>query len=356
MNLDRDFWKGKKVFLTGDSGFKGGWLSVLLKYLDADIYGFSLPPLDQSFYNKVHLGSVISHKDGDIRNAEDLLYSEKEFAPDILIHMAAQPLVIRSYKDPVETFSTNVMGTVNTLELIRESNSINAGVIITTDKCYENKNLTRGYTEEDPMGGHDPYSSSKGSAELIISSYQRSFFSKEDYKQTHKAIGAVRAGNVIGGGDYSENRLIPDFIRSIDLQEPVEIRNPSATRPWQHVLEPLVGYLMVAEKLYKEGPSESDCWNFGPKIEDIVSVSEVADLFCNTWGEGLAWNLGEAPVYHEAKNLSLDINKAQATLGWKPKWGLNQTIDKIVEWYKKDINGLNALDSTFLQIEEYLNQ
>lgn len=355
MGLDQKFWSEKKVLLTGHTGFKGGWLSVLLKYLNAEVAGLSLAPEKESFYNKVDLGSIVTNVTGDIRIYDNLLEVQEGFSPDILIHMAAQPLVIRSYEDPIETYSTNIMGTVNVLELIRGSNTIRSGVIITTDKCYENKNLDRGYTEEDQMGGHDPYSSSKGAAELVISSYQRSFFSKKHFLNGQSSIGSVRAGNVIGGGDYAENRLIPDFIRSIKSKKTIEIRSPSSTRPWQHVLEPLSGYLVVAQKLYEEGPSESDAWNFGPFQEDIRPVADVADLFCQSWGDGLAWNSGVSGDYHEAKNLSLDIRKAEETLGWIPNWSLNTTIEKVVEWYKAEINGQDCLEMTYSQIEDYLN-
>jgi len=355
MTIDLTFWKDKKVFLTGHTGFKGGWLSVMLNALGAEVMGFSLPPHEQSFFNKADVISFINHKEGDIRDYESLLNAEREFNSDILIHMAAQPLVIRSYEDPVETFSTNIMGTVNVLELIRFSSSIKCGVIITTDKCYENRNLKRGYKESDPMGGYDPYSSSKGGAELVINSYQRSFFSKENYQINPKAIGSVRAGNVIGGGDYAENRLIPDFIRANQNDTKVRIRNPEATRPWQHVLEPLYGYLVVAQKLYKEGPSESDAWNFGPHEKDIRSVSEVADMFCSSWGGDIEWIKDLSSIYHETQNLSLDITKAKQTLGWTPKWDLEKTIDKVVEWYKYDFSGGNCLEISRSQILEYID-
>ncbi|MDG2061388.1 MAG: CDP-glucose 4,6-dehydratase [SAR86 cluster bacterium] len=355
MSFDKDFWRQKKVFITGHTGFKGGWLAALLKYLEADVLGFSLPAEEESFFNKTNIRASLSHNEGDIRNLDDLIELEKNFSPDILLHLAAQPLVIRSYEDPIETYSTNIMGTVNILELIRQSQSIRSGVIITTDKCYENNDLERGYVESDPMGGHDPYSSSKGSAELVISSYQRSFFSQDHYSEHGKAIGSARAGNVVGGGDYAENRLIPDFVRSIATKSSMEIRSPHSTRPWQHVLEPLIGYLMVGQRLFEKGPSSSDCWNFGPQKDDIRKVSEVADLFCNSWGESLSWVSTDSAKYHEAKNLSLDINKAKETLGWEPKWNLKETIEKVVDWYKEEMSGKDSLDKTFNQISDYLN-
>lgn len=356
MLLNKNFWKNKKVFLTGHTGFKGGWLSLFLNHLEAEVYGFSLEPEKDSFFNQVNLGEVVGHNLGDIRDLSSLIEAENRFRPDILIHMAAQSLVIESYKDPINTFSTNVMGTVNILEVIRKSKSLRSGVIITTDKCYENQNLSRGYREDDPMGGFDPYSSSKGSAELVIKSYQRSFLNEETFKEGSASIASVRAGNVIGGGDWAEDRLIPDLLRSVETKRKTKVRNPNATRPWQHVLEPLSGYLIVAEKLYKEGPSGSDCWNFGPKQEDIVKVSQVADMFCKAWGENLSWNEDNTPIYHEAYNLSLDITKARETLSWVPKWSLFKAINKVVEWHKAQLTGRDVYDMSVKQIKEFLRE
>ena len=355
MNLDKSFWKNKKVLLTGHTGFKGGWLSVLLTHLNAKVFGYSLEAEEQSFFNETNLKSFINHYEGDIRNLDELMEYERAMKPEILIHMAAQPLVIKSYKDPIETFSTNVMGTVNILEAIRRSSSIKSGVIITTDKCYENTNIKRGYRENDPMGGHDPYSSSKGCAELVIASYQKSFFSIEFYKQKGIAIGSVRAGNVIGGGDWSENRLIPDLIRAAISSKIVQVRNPTAIRPWQHVLEPLSGYLLVAQKLFEEGPSGSDNWNFGPTRQDIKPVSLVADLFCKAWGEGLSWKQEKSFSLHEAEILSLNITKARKTLEWAPKWKLNYAIDKVVDWHRKEIKNKDMIGVTLNQIKEYFD-
>lgn len=356
MKLNKDFWKGRKVFLTGHTGFKGGWLSVFLNYLGANALGYSLKAEQKSFFNQVGVDSLVNHQEQDIRDLESLKKLERDFEPEILVHMAAQPLVIESYKDPLTTFTTNTLGTVNILELIRESPSIKSAVIITTDKCYENKNLYRGYREDDPMGGHDPYSSSKGSAEVIISSYQRSFFDVENYKQGSASIASVRAGNVIGGGDWAVDRLIPDLVRSVDSSYEVKIRNPKATRPWQHVLEPLMGYLMVAEKLFNEGPSGSDSWNFGPYYHDIKSVSSVADLFCKAWGDRLSWSEEPQSKFYEAQNLSLDIGKAEKTLGWRPKWTLSEAIDRTVEWYKVEKSGKSCLDISIQQIDSFLDE
>ena len=355
MNLDRSFWKNKKVLLTGHTGFKGGWLSVILSHLNAKVFGYSLEAEKQSFFNRTNLKSLINHYEGDIRNLDEFMEYERATKPEILIHMAAQPLVIKSYKDPIETFSTNVMGTVNILEAIRKSSSIKSGVIITTDKCYENTNIKRGYRENDPMGGHDPYSSSKGAAELAIASYQKSFFSKELYKEIGIAIGSVRAGNIIGGGDWSNNRLIPDLIRAATSNKIAQIRNPSATRPWQHVLEPLSGYLFVAQKLFEEGPSGSDNWNFGPTMKDIEPVSKVADLFCKSWGENLSWKQEKSFSLHEAESLSLDITKARKTLGWVPKWRLNYAIDRVVDWHKEEMQNKDMLGVTLNQIKEHFD-
>ena len=354
MILKKSFWKGKKVFLTGHTGFKGGWMSIFLSHLGAEVLGFSLKAQKKSFFNQVKLGSFLHHNEGDIRDLSSLRKVEKKFKPEILIHMAAQPLVIESYEDPVTTYSTNVMGTVNILELIRNSSSLKAGVIITTDKCYENRGLSRGYKETDRMGGYDPYSSSKGSAELIINSYQRSFFSKKQNKKGSTCIASVRAGNVIGGGDWAEDRLIPDLVRAAEKREGVKIRNPDAIRPWQHVIEPLLGYLLVAEKLYNKGPSGSDNWNFGPKRKDLAKVSEVADLFCSYWGDNLSWLKDSSSIYHEADNLSLNIKKARETLGWVPKWTLAYAIKKTVEWHRKKLSSRELFNLSVNQIKEYL--
>ena len=355
MLLDKNFWKNKKVFLTGHTGFKGGWLSLILNYLEAEVVGYSLEPEKNSFFNQVNLGKVVRHNLGDIRDLTSLNEVEKRFKPDILIHMAAQSLVIESYKDPINTFSTNIMGTVNILETIRMSKSIKTGVIITTDKCYENRNLSRGYREDDPMGGFDPYSSSKGSAELVIKSYQRSFLNEKNFKEGAASIASVRAGNVIGGGDWAEERLIPDLLRSTKTRKKTKIRNPSATRPWQHVLEPLTGYLLVVQKLFEEGPSKADNWNFGPNEKDIKPVSYVADLFCDRWGDNLSWIKDDRKNYfHEAELLSLDIEKAKTTLGWDPKWSLDQAITKVVDWHKQPVSEKNLLKMSLSQIEEYL--
>ena len=356
MPIDQSFWKNKKVLLTGHTGFKGGWLLVFLETLGAEVLGVSLQAERKSFFNQVGLNKSNQGIVEDIRNFEKMLEIENKYQPDILFHLAAQPLVLESYKDPITTFSTNIMGTVNILELIRLSSSVGSGVIITTDKCYENRDLYRGYKEEDRMGGHDPYSSSKGSAELVISSYQRSFFTKDHFKKGSAAVGSVRAGNVIGGGDWGQDRLIPDLLTSVETKKEVKLRNPMATRPWQHVLEPLYGYLLVAEKLFNQGPSDSDCWNFGPYSKDVKTVASVADMFCKAWGEGLSWSKDINPIYHEARNLSLDITKAKRTLGWKPRWPLSKAIDKIVEWHKAHLEGRDCLALTRKQIEEFLKQ
>ena len=354
MLLDKSFWKNKKVLLTGHTGFKGGWLLVFLESLEANVLGVSLEAENKSFFTETNLQESSQGLFQDIRDLKKMLEIERKFEPEILIHLAAQPLVLESYKDPITTFTTNIIGTANILEVIRLSSSIKSGVIITTDKCYENRNLTRGYKEDDPMGGHDPYSSSKGSAELVISSYQRSFFTKENFVSGSAAIGSVRAGNVIGGGDWGRDRLIPDLVKSAEDKSEVKIRNPSATRPWQHVLEPLYGYLLVAEKLFNQGPSGSDNWNFGPNQEDVRKVSTVADMFCDAWGDDLHWIKGD-PVFYEASNLMLDITKSRETLGWEPRWPLSKAIDKIVEWHKTHLKDQDCLSVTKDQIREFVD-
>jgi len=355
MLLDKSFWKNKKILLTGHTGFKGGWLLVFLQSLGANVLGVSLKAEKKSFFTETNLQESSQGLVQDIRDLNKMLEIERTFQPEVLIHLAAQPLVIESYKDPITTFTTNIIGTANILEIIRLSSSIKSGVIITTDKCYENRNLTRGYKEDDPMGGHDPYSSSKGSAELVISSYQRSFFTKEDFNAGSAAIGSVRAGNVIGGGDWGKDRLIPDLVKSAENKSKVKIRNPSATRPWQHVLEPLYGYLLVAEKLFNQGPTGSDNWNFGPKQEDVRKVSTVADMFCDSWGDDLSWSKGD-PAFHEAANLMLDITKSKETLGWEPRWPLSKAIDKIVDWHKAHLKDQDCLSITKDQIVEFIDQ
>jgi CDP-glucose 4,6-dehydratase len=327
--INKEFWKNKKVFLTGHTGFKGSWLSIWLREMGAKVTGYSIDyPTNPSLFIKAGLENKMDHKIGDIRDYNSLLKAIQDSSPDILIHMAAQPLVRLSYHIPRETYATNVMGTVHVLEAVRHTTSIKSTVIITTDKCYENKEWEYGYREIDRMGGFDPYSNSKGAAELVVSSYNDSFFAKTD-----QMVCSARAGNVIGGGDWAQDRLIPDVINAIIKGEKVKIRNPRAIRPWQHVLEPLSGYLLLAEKAFN-GEQVRGGWNFGPADKDVVSVQEVTERIGQIWGMDNIWEKEGVEQPHEANYLKLDISKARMNLKWKPKWSAEFAIEKSVIWYK----------------------
>lgn len=348
--VDKAFWKGKKVFLTGHTGFKGSWLSLWLQSIGSEVKGYSLlPPTTPSLFNEARVGSIMNSQIGDIRNLESLKQSMKDFNPDILIHMAAQPLVRHSYADPIETYSTNVMGTVNVLESSRYCTNLKSIVSVTTDKCYENREWPWGYREIEPMGGHDPYSSSKGCAELVSSAYRRSFFTSNDTAN----IATARAGNVIGGGDWAEDRLVPDILRSFEKSQPVIIRNPLSTRPWQHVLEPLSGYLILAENLYNNGKEYAEGWNFGPNDSDCKPVSWILDRMVKNWGPGASWELDKKNNPHEAGYLKLDCSKAADKLNWQPNWNLEHTLKLIIDWHTSWINGNNMQDKCLLEIESY---
>ena len=332
--VDPKFWSGKKVFLTGHTGFKGGWLAVWLSSMGAKVTGFSLEPNTNPNLYEVAGVVALCEKSviGDIRNLDDLCDAIKSSNPDVVIHMAAQPLVRYSYSNPVETYATNVMGTVHVLEAIRSCNSIKAAVMVTTDKCYENKEWIWGYRENEPMGGYDPYSNSKGCAELVTASYRQSFFSEKDYPKHGVAIASARAGNVIGGGDWSADRLVPDAISAFESGKALMIRNPSATRPWQHVLEPLSGYLVLAQALYEQGIAFNGAWNFGPNDADARSVQEVIELLISQWGGNAAWQQDGKPAPHEAHFLKLDCSKARQELAWNARWSLEEAIKAIVGW------------------------
>lgn len=349
--VDPEFWKGKRVFLTGHTGFKGGWAALWLQHMGAVVKGFSLPPpTSPSLFEQAHVATGMESELGDIRDLAAITNSMVSFNPDILIHMAAQPLVRLSYREPVETYSTNVMGTVHVLEAARKCANLKAIVNITTDKCYENREWEWGYRENEPMGGHDPYSNSKGCAELVTSAYRKSFFSKPG----SPALASVRAGNVIGGGDWAEDRLIPDILRAFEKQQAVVIRNPSATRPWQHVLEPLSGYFVLAENLYTgDHPDFADGWNFGPKDEDVQPVGWICDHMVKLWGHNASWQLDGQANPHEANYLKLDISKAKRHLQWEPQWNLSTALEKIVHWHKAWLAGDNARELCIQHINEY---
>ena len=326
------FWKNKKVFLTGHTGFKGAWLALWLKEMGAVVTGYALaPPTHPSLFSILRLdGGLDHHHLGDIRDYEKLRNALVESQADIVFHLAAQPLVRRSYREPLETFAVNVMGTAHVLDAIRFCPSVKSAVIVTTDKCYENREWFWPYREEDAMGGYDPYSSSKGCSELVTSAYRRSFFGEKGC-----AIASARAGNVIGGGDFAEDRIIPDIYRAFSSGKTLEIRNPSSVRPWQHVLEPLSGYLELAEKLFNEGQNFAEGWNFGPNTEDSITVREVVNHFTKTWKATPQPEIqfGVPSGMHEAKNLQLDISKARQKLKWEPALTVEQGIQWTVEWY-----------------------
>ena len=349
--VNPQFWKGKRVFVTGHTGFKGSWLSLWLQLMGAEVKGFSLaPPTQPALFEVAKVGDNMQTEIGDIRNLQQLSQSIRAFNPDVLLHLAAQPLVRLSYKEPVDTYSTNVMGTVNVLEAARYAPQLKSVVIITTDKCYENREWEWGYRENEPMGGHDPYSNSKGCAELVVSAYRRSFF----YTNDTVAVASARAGNVIGGGDWADDRLIPDILRAFEQQQPVIIRNPLSTRPWQHVLEPLSGYLVLAERLYNEGNAFAEGWNFGPKDDDCQPVQWILEKMVQFWGEvaRYEWDKSEQP--HEANFLKLDCSKAATRLKWHPQWRLADTLEKIVHWHRAWLRGADMQTHCLYEIKGYM--
>jgi CDP-glucose 4,6-dehydratase len=353
-SMNVDFWKGKRVFLTGHSGFKGSWMSLWLQEMGALVKGYSLvPPTEPSLFVEADVASGMESQIADIRDYQALFESIEAFKPEIVFHMAAQPLVRLSYDIPIDTYSTNVMGTVHLLEACRRISGIKAIVNITSDKCYENQEWVWGYRENEPMGGYDPYSNSKGCAELVASSFRQSFFNQATYAQHGVGLASVRAGNVIGGGDWALDRLIPDILLAFQENRSVEIRSPHAIRPWQHVLEPLSGYLAVAEKLYTEGAEYSEAWNFGPKDEDAQPVQKIVETLSSNWGEA-NWFFSEGEHPHEAHYLKLDCSKAKMRLNWQPVWDLDTTLNKITKWHKKWLDKANMREHTLTEIKEYM--
>ena len=348
--VDASSWKGKKVYLTGHTGFKGSWLSLWLQNMGALVKGYSLDVnTNPALFIEANVAAGMESEIGDIRNLEQITKSMVSFSPDVLIHMAAQPLVRYSYKEPVETYTTNVMGTVNVLEAARKCPNLKAIISVTTDKCYENKEWEWGYRENEPMGGYDPYSSSKGCAELVTAAYRRSFFSSEG----SASLASARAGNVIGGGDWAEDRLIPDVLRAFDKSEPVILRNPLSTRPWQYVLEPLSGYLILSQELFLNGDKFADAWNFGPKDEDCRHVSWILDIIVKYWGKNASWSLDYNSNPHEAGFLKLDCSKASNRLKWNPKWNLELTLKTIVDWHKLYSNRGDIKKQCLKEINKY---
>ena len=350
----RPSWKGKKVFLTGHTGFKGAWLSIWLDSLGAKVTGYALkPPTKPSLFELARMDRRIKSNIGDVRDAAKLKRALIAAKPEIVIHMGAQPLVRESYRAPAETYETNVMGTVNLLEAVRACGSVKAVVNVTTDKCYENKEHLRGYKEGEPLGGYDPYSSSKACSELVTSAYRNSFFNPADYKKHGVALASARAGNVIGGGDWAADRLIPDIIRAALRGEKVLIRNPYSIRPWQHVLEPLAGYLRLAELLYTRGPRYAGAWNFGPDSGDAKDVEWIVKRMFSAWPEAPGYLIDKGRHPHEANFLKLDSSKARRELGWKPRWHIGAAIDKIVAWTKAYKGGEELRGVCLEQIKEY---
>lgn len=349
-----EFWRGKSVFVTGHTGFKGGWLCLWLQSMGAHVTGFSLAPPEQpNFFGVAGVAQAMQSHIGDIREGRQLADALLAARPDVVFHLAAQSLVRYSYAHPVETYATNVMGTVNLLEAVRQTSSVQAVVIITSDKCYENHEWPWGYREIDPMGGYDPYSNSKGCAELVVSAYRNSYFNPARHGEHGVSLATARAGNVIGGGDWAADRLVPDVMRAVSAGQPVKIRNPHAIRPWQHVLEPLSGYLLLAQRLCQQGTSFAQGWNFGPADDDAQPVSWIADTVTALWGEGARWEMDGGEHAHEAHYLRLDCSKARMDLHWQPKWRLRQALEKTVEWYRAHSAGADMRQISLQQIAAY---
>ena len=352
--MNAGFWRGKRVLLTGHTGFKGSWLSLWLQSMGAQVVGYALaPPTNPSLFEVAEVGKGMTSIIGDIRDLEHLRRVFAEHQPEIVIHMAAQALVRYSYANPVETYATNVMGTVHVLEAARLTGCVRAIVNVTSDKCYENREWVWGYRENEPMGGYDPYSNSKGCAELVVAAYRSSYFNPGNYANHGVALASARAGNVIGGGDWAEDRLIPDIMRAIVQGKPANIRNPHAIRPWQHVLEPLSGYLILAQKLYEDGAVYGEAWNFGPSDKDAKPVSWIVDSLTKTWGAGASWVLDGGDHPHEANYLKLDCSKAKARLDWHPRWHLEDALGAIIDWHRAYHGGKDMRELTLRQIAAY---
>lgn len=349
MEINKAFWREKKVLVTGHTGFKGSWLCMFLHKLGANIHGYALnPPTAPSLYDLARIGELISDTRKDIRDLNSLRSTIEATAPEIIFHLAAQPLVRESYETPLETFTTNVMGTANLLEAIRTTSSVKAVINVTTDKCYENQEWLWGYREIEKLGGHDPYSASKACSEIVTSAYRRSFFS-----DLRVGIATARAGNVIGGGDFAKDRLLPDCVQSTLAGVEIVIRYPEALRPWQHVIEPIWGYVMLAEKLYTAPEKFSEAFNFGPEDMDAKPVRWIVSKFCEQW-PGARFRTESANQPHEAKFLKLDISKARTTLGFTPRWRLDRAIKAIIEWTRVYDNQGDVRAKCLEQIDEYL--
>jgi CDP-glucose 4,6-dehydratase len=350
MEVTSDFWRDKRVLITGHTGFKGAWMSLWLHSMGAEVQGFALvPPTSPNLFEEAKVGDLIQSSLGDIRDFASISKVIKDFKPEVIFHMAAQPLVRYSYDEPLLTFATNVMGTAHLLESIRTIDTVLAVVNVTTDKCYENREWVWGYREDEAMGGYEPYSSSKACSELVTAAYRQSFLDKAEI-----AVATARAGNVIGGGDWAKDRLVPDILRAFENKQPVSIRNPNSIRPWQHVLEPLSGYLLLAEKLCTEPKTFSQAWNFGPQDDDAKPVGWIVEAMAKKWGKGASWLFDEVHHPHEAQYLKLDISKARQTMGWSPRWRLDQAIDHTVEWHSGWLQGNDVRTLCHQQINHYL--
>ena len=356
-DIFNNFYRGKRVLVTGHTGFKGSWLSIWLHELGAEVIGVAkAPQTEKDNYVLSRIGEKIKADiRADIRDGERIKEIFSTFQPDIVFHLAAQPLVRLSYEIPVETYETNLMGTINIMEAIRVTDSVKVGVLITTDKCYENKEQIWGYREDEPMGGYDPYSSSKGCCEIAISSWRRSFFNPNAFEKHGKSIASARAGNVIGGGDWALDRIIPDCIRALEANHPIDIRSPHSIRPWQHVLEPLSGYMLLAKKMWNEPTKYCEGWNFGPHMESVTPVWDVASMIIKNYGYGELNDISDPQALHEAKLLMLDITKAQIKLGWKPRMNITQCIELVVDWYKKYNTASDVYTFCIEEINKYLS-
>lgn len=357
VDIFNNFFRGKRVLVTGHTGFKGSWLSIWLHELGAEVIGVAQNPFtERDNFVLSGIGQRIKADiRADIRDGERIKEIFRQYQPEIVFHLAAQPLVRLSYDIPVETYQTNVMGTIHILEAIRFTDSVKVGVMITTDKCYENKEQIWGYRENEPMGGYDPYSSSKGAAEIAIASWRRSFFHPGVYEKHGKIIASVRAGNVIGGGDWALDRIIPDCIKALEAGKPIEIRSPEAIRPWQHVLEPLSGYMLLAQKMWNDPVKYCEGWNFGPRAESITNVWDVASMVIENYGSGELKDLSDPNALHEAKLLMLDISKAKFQLGWEPRMSLGKCVQLVVDWYKR-YKEEDAYTLCVEHIEKYLQE
>ncbi len=358
IDIFNNFYKNKRVLLTGHTGFKGSWLAIWLHELGAEVIGVANDPFsDKDNFVLSGIGQKIKADiRADIRDGEKMKEIFKFYQPEIVFHLAAQPLVRLSYDIPVETYETNVMGTINVLEAIRVTESVKVGVMITTDKCYENKEQIWGYRENEAMGGYDPYSSSKGAAEIAISSWRRSFFNPAQYEKHGKSIASVRAGNVIGGGDWALDRIIPDCIKAIEQGKIINIRSPKAIRPWQHVLEPLSGYMLLAQKMWNEPTKYCEGWNFGPRTESIADVWTVASKLINSYGRGELKDVSNPNDLHEAKLLMLDISKAKFQLGWEPRMNIDQCLDLVADWYKRYQSEDDVYNICLDEIRKYISR